>query len=180
VILIVHGYIKFPCFVKNQPLLLLHKNYVTLTVSPRTLQQIDFGVYITVRTKFDRPTAHAVSGRLFTAKARVRAQVCPRGIFGGQSDTGTSFSPSLRFYPVNIIPPLLHIHSCIIWGTGQIFDFVAFVSVMSSPKQTIFVLTLSFYRASFPRYRNHLHRDSNAVHFFGVLTFLKSFPGFKT
>jgi hypothetical protein len=25
----------------------------------------------------------------------------------------------LRFYPVNIIAPMLHIHSCIIWGIDK-------------------------------------------------------------
>jgi hypothetical protein len=51
--------------------------------------------------------AQAVSRRTFNAKARIRARVRTCGISGGQSGTGTGFSPSS---PVNIIPPLLRTH----------------------------------------------------------------------
>jgi hypothetical protein len=54
-----------------------------------------------------------------TAEARVHARVSPCGIFGGQSGNGTDFFPVLRFYPFSIIPPLLHIHSCLIWGVDK-------------------------------------------------------------
>jgi predicted metalloprotease len=53
------------------------------------------------------------------AKARVRTQGSPCVICSRQSDTGTGFSPSPSFSPVNIIPLLLHIHSCIIWGVDN-------------------------------------------------------------
>jgi hypothetical protein len=53
--------------------------------------------------------AQAVIRRLLTAKVRVRSRVNPCGICGGQSGTGTGFSPRvLRLSPVNFIPPVLH------------------------------------------------------------------------
>jgi hypothetical protein len=51
--------------------------------------------------------AHAVSLWLITAEARVRARIGPRGICGGQSGTGTGFSPSSSGFPC-IIPPSLN------------------------------------------------------------------------
>jgi hypothetical protein len=51
------------------------------------------------KTVFDRAMAQAISHRPLTAGARVRSQVSPRGIFGGQSDTGTGFSPSTSVFP---------------------------------------------------------------------------------
>jgi hypothetical protein len=41
----------------------------------------------------------AVSRRPLTAKARVRSGVSPCGICGGQSGTGTGFSPSTSVFP---------------------------------------------------------------------------------
>jgi hypothetical protein len=46
-----------------------------------------------------RAMAQAVSGRPFTAEVRVRSQVNLCGIYGGQSGTGTSFSPSTSVFP---------------------------------------------------------------------------------
>jgi hypothetical protein len=46
-----------------------------------------------------RAMAQAVSRRPLTAEARVRSQVNPCGICGGQSGTGTGFSPSTSLLP---------------------------------------------------------------------------------
>jgi hypothetical protein len=55
-----------------------------------------------------RAIAQAVSRRPLTAEARVRSRVSPCEICGGQSGTGTGFSPSCRVSPVNFIPLALH------------------------------------------------------------------------
>jgi hypothetical protein len=43
--------------------------------------------------------AQVVSLRPLTAEARVRSRVSPCGICGGQSGTGTGFSPSTLVFP---------------------------------------------------------------------------------
>jgi hypothetical protein len=43
--------------------------------------------------------AQAVSRRPLTAEARVRSRVSTCGICGGQSGTGTGFSPSTSVFP---------------------------------------------------------------------------------
>jgi hypothetical protein len=72
-------------------------------------------------SKYDcRAVAQAVSRRLFTAEARIRAYISPCGICGGQSSRlGQIFLRVLRFSLVNIIPPLTHIHSDINWGMDK-------------------------------------------------------------
>jgi hypothetical protein len=52
--------------------------------------------------------AQAVSRRPVTAESRVHHGVGPCGICGGQSGTGTGFSPSTSVSPVSFIPPVLH------------------------------------------------------------------------
>jgi hypothetical protein len=50
-------------------------------------------------TNLGRAMAQAVSGRPLTVEAQVRSRVSPCGIFGGQSGTGTGFSPSTSVFP---------------------------------------------------------------------------------
>jgi hypothetical protein len=57
--------------------------------------------------------AQVVSRRPLTAQARSRARVNPCGICGGQSGSGTGFSPSSSVFPCQyIIPPLFSIVDC--------------------------------------------------------------------
>jgi hypothetical protein len=53
--------------------------------------------------KKGRAIAQVVSRRPLTAEARVRAPVNPCGICGGQSGTGTGFSPSSTIFPCQYI-----------------------------------------------------------------------------
>jgi hypothetical protein len=57
--------------------------------------------------QFGRAMAQVVTLRPLTAGARVRARGSPCGICGGQSGTGTGFSPSSSVFPCHIILPSL-------------------------------------------------------------------------
>jgi hypothetical protein len=60
------------------------------------------------KNRIGRAMAQVISRRPVTAKARVRTRVNPCGICGGQSGTGTGFSPSSSVFPCQcIIPPSL-------------------------------------------------------------------------
>jgi hypothetical protein len=61
--------------------------------------------------------AHAASRLFLTVETRVRAQVSPCEISGGQSLTGTGFSPSFSVFPCQYHSPLI-IHS-LIAGLGK-------------------------------------------------------------
>jgi hypothetical protein len=54
-----------------------------------------------------------------TAGDRVRFQCSPYRIVGGQSGTGPGFFSELFGFSVNVIVPLLIIHSCVIWGMDK-------------------------------------------------------------
>jgi hypothetical protein len=75
-----------------------------------------------IYTLLGRAIAQAVSRRLPTAAARVRARVRLCGICGGQSGTGAGLLRVLRF-PLPIgIPPIAPQSSSIIWGWYSIPD----------------------------------------------------------
>jgi hypothetical protein len=67
-----------------------------------------------------RAIAQAVSRRLPTAAARVRAHVRQCGIYGGQSGTGAGFLRLLQFPLPILIPPMLHIYHHLSFGAGTI------------------------------------------------------------
>jgi hypothetical protein len=68
-----------------------------------------------VRSQEGRAMAQVVSGRTLTADARVRARVNPCGICGGQSGTGTGFSPSSSV-SLSIYHSTVALQTHIIWG----------------------------------------------------------------
>jgi hypothetical protein len=75
------------------------------------------GTYLFEKALLGRAVAQAVSRRLPTAAARVRAQVRSCGACSGQSDTGEGFLRVLRFpLPILIPPTAPHSSSSIIWG----------------------------------------------------------------
>jgi hypothetical protein len=78
---------------------------LTMRSKPNGVYKQQLGLSLNI----GRAMAQAVSRRPLTAEARVRSRVTPCGICGGQSGTGTGFSPRvLRFSPVNFVPPVLH------------------------------------------------------------------------
>jgi hypothetical protein len=62
-----------------------------------------------------RAMAQVVSRRPVSSEARVRARVNPCGISGGQSGTGTGFSPSSSVFPCQYHSTFA-IQIYIIWG----------------------------------------------------------------
>jgi hypothetical protein len=73
-------------------------------------------------------STEVVSRRLLAAESRVRTRVNPCVICGGQSGTGTGFSPSSSVLPCQYHSTvILHIH--VIWGMNS-------VSVSSSSSET--------------------------------------------
>jgi hypothetical protein len=69
---------------------------------PHTLLPCQDGNIHTIYIQYGHAMAQAVSRRPPTAEARVRSRVNPCGICGGQSGTGTGFSPSSSVFPLSI------------------------------------------------------------------------------
>jgi hypothetical protein len=77
----------------------------------------NFLIYSVLLLNLSRAIAQAVSLRLPTTAARVRAQVRSCGVCGGQSGIGTGFLRVLRFpLPIPIPPTAPHSSSSIIRG----------------------------------------------------------------
>jgi hypothetical protein len=76
--------------------------------------------------------AQAVSRRPPAAEARVRSRVTPCGICGGQSDTGTGFSPSTSGFPYQF-----HSTGAPLLGEGQkiIIIIVVFITGLHKKPQ---------------------------------------------
>jgi hypothetical protein len=73
-----------------------------------------------------RVIAQAVSRRLPTAAARVRAEVRSGGIYGGQSGIGAGSLRVLRFPLTILIPPTAsHSHNHLLSGTGTMGQLMA-------------------------------------------------------
>jgi hypothetical protein len=70
---------------------------------------------VKVKDSLGRAMAQVVSRWPLTAEARVRARVNPCGICGGQSGTGTGFSPSSSVFP-SIYHSTVTLQTHIIWG----------------------------------------------------------------
>jgi hypothetical protein len=72
--------------------------------------------YTYIHNAVDRAIAQAVSRRLPTTAARIRAHVRPCGIFAGQSGTGAGFLRVFQFSLPILIPPIPPHSSSIIRG----------------------------------------------------------------
>jgi hypothetical protein len=71
------------------------------------------------KSRLSRSIAQAVSRRFLTAGAGFASRSVHVGFVVDEVALGQVFLRGLRFYPVTIILPLLHIHSYVIWGMDK-------------------------------------------------------------
>ena len=94
---------------------------------------MDQAIYVCfVRETLGRVMAQAVSRRPPTAEARVLSRVSPCGICGGQSDTGTVFSPSTSVFPCQF-----HSTDALLLGKIKkniIFSFIFITGLHNKPQ----------------------------------------------
>jgi hypothetical protein len=76
--------------------------------------------FVSAKCVLGRAMAQAVSSWPLTMEAWVHAQVNPRGICGGQSGTGTDFSPSSSV-PLSIYHSTIALQTHITWGMNNMF-----------------------------------------------------------
>jgi hypothetical protein len=97
---------------------------------------------------YGRAVAQAVSRQPFTAESRVRARANPCGIYGGQSGTGTGFSPSCSVFPCQY-NSIVVLHTHILSEGWTICPVVAVVQRRSlTPTKTINYAVLLLYNAA--------------------------------
>jgi hypothetical protein len=103
--------------------LLLHgadlKPVVNLVVLHLHVQQMHTSSAELRRLVWGRATAQAVSRRLLTTEDGFAPRAVHVGFVVDKVALGQVFLPVLLLYAASIIPPLLHIDSCIIWGMNN-------------------------------------------------------------
>jgi hypothetical protein len=77
---------------------------------------------ISVSVCWGSATAQAVSRRPLIAEASIRSRVSPSGICGGQSGTGTGFSPEYFGFPLSV---LFHRCSITLKNKKKLITFIA-------------------------------------------------------
>jgi hypothetical protein len=98
--------------------------------------------------------------QLLTAAAWLHFQGSPCGILGGRSGTGRSFCLGILLIRGSIIPPMLHILSCIIWGTdGQSVRHVPLIPPSHGIKQKAMLRRRGIICSVGPTVFIHVYRD---------------------
>ena len=64
-------------------------------------------------TTFCNERNHHHKSLNLTAEVQVQYQASPSGIYSGQSDSRTGYSPTISVFPAIIVPPKVHTHSSI-------------------------------------------------------------------
>lgn len=100
--------------------LLINSQYITLihlTHVPQQCRQSGIFIQLISEVVISRATTQATGSRLLFWDARICSQDSPRGLCDGQIFTalGHVYFLVIRFFSVRMTPPLLYIHSGIIW-----------------------------------------------------------------